>query len=87
MNRLDLHKLVDELPDAEMDEAARILVYLLRKSGNTGPLPDADLHAEDRAWLDTDLSQIGGLDSEDDIDPSVGEPIRWDAQRGEFVVG
>ena len=77
----DLRHAIEGLPPNLAGEVLDFVDFVRAKHGlGAAPL------AEDRLWLDADLSRIGELEPEDDIDPSAGQLVRWDAERGEFVV-
>jgi hypothetical protein len=57
MDKRDLHRLIDRLPDVKTDEAARLLVALLREAGFGAQ--GEDLPADDdRAWQDAGLGEL-----------------------------
>lgn len=74
-----LHQLVDQLPETATVEAERFLESLA--AGEEG------LTAEDRAWLDSDLSHLGEYEPYDwgPEGPPAMKPIRYVRGRG-FVV-
>lgn len=78
MTKQELHRLVENLPEGCTDEAGRLLVLLARAEGQ--PVASA-------TWLGADLSGLAAWEADDQVDPTEGEPIRWDADRAEFVVG
>lgn len=81
--RDEIHRMIDELPDEVTGEVLDFVAAVRVRSGGKRVVPTN----EDGAWLGADLSRLGDLDPEDDIDPGEGEPIRWDDERGEFMVG
>ncbi len=76
----DLRQAIEGLPPQLAGQVLDYVEFVRTKHGVT-----AAANADDRAWLDTDLSRLGDLDPEDDIDPTVGQPIWWDEKRGEFM--
>ena len=57
VDKLDLHRLIDQLPDIKTDEAARLLVALLRRAG-AGAVVEGAPTDEDQAWLDAGLNDM-----------------------------
>jgi hypothetical protein len=79
-NKDRLTQLIDEVPEGM---AAEILDFAERLRAKGEP---EGLTAEDRAWLDADLSRMGELEPYDwgGTDPLAGEKLTWDAKTGSF---
>lgn len=97
-NRDHLHRMIDELPDAQAAEAEVLLVSLLR--GTTGAVAASAeaLDDESAVWLDVGVQDaLAGLAAvEADVPAEVQQawldkldrdatPIIWDNAKGEFV--
>lgn len=57
VDKHDLHRLIDQLPEIKTDEAARLLVALLRQVGSD-ELGEAEMADEDRAWLNAGIASM-----------------------------
>lgn len=70
VDKLDLHRLIDQLPDIKTEEAARLLVALLRQVGPIG-IGEAEMADEDRAWLNAGIASMTEAleDLEADVPP------------------
>jgi hypothetical protein len=79
----EIHNQIVALPPALVGELGSSLDHLNRK--NRG----VDLEPECRAWLGADLSRMGEIEPYNwsEQDSMAGEPMRWDAERGSFVIG
>lgn len=75
-SRERLHQIVDQLPEATVEEAERLLESLKNP-----------LESEDRAWLGSDLSGLGLNEPYDwrTAGPPEGRPVRYVPRIG-FVV-
>jgi hypothetical protein len=64
MDKRALHQLIDQLPDVKTDEAAKLLIALLRHD-------ETAISAEDRAWLDAGANDVARAlaEAEDEIPP------------------
>lgn len=76
MDKHDLHRLIDQLPDRQTDEAARLLVALLRQSAPATASEDL-MTAEDRAWLDAGMADLVSALAEVEADVPPEELRAW----------
>lgn len=69
-----LHQLVDQLPDSKTEAAGQLLEVLA-----AGDDFEEGMTAEDRAWLESDLSDEGALEPYDwgPAGPPRGNPVRY----------
>lgn len=76
-----LHQLIDELPDTAAQEAERFLSVLAEGLAE-------GITAEDRAWLEMDLSRRGEIEPYDwgSEGPPKVKPVRYSAGGGFVVV-
>lgn len=81
--RDELHRLVDQLPDGELDRIARVLREVC------ADVEDASgMTAEDRAWLESDLSNLAAYEPYDwgENGPPAGKPVLYEPGRGPVVI-
>lgn len=97
----DLHQIVDQLPASKLEAAARLYRLIGRLPDNEVPRIEEVLEqacagveigqgmtAEDRAWLESDLSRLSEFEPYDwgDAGPPIGQPVRYEPGRGPVVV-
>lgn len=77
-----LHELVNQLPDSKTEAAAELLEALAH-----GDEFEKGMTAEDRAWLESDLSDMGQLEPYDwgPAGPPPGNPVRYVPGLGSVV--
>ncbi len=78
-----LHQLIEALPDSEIAAAERALEQL-----SAGMVDGEGMTAEDRAWLDSDLSGLGTYgpyDWGEEGPPATVNPVRYVPGRGLVV--
>ena len=87
-NRERLMKLAASLPEEVAGEVLDFAEFLRARRGGAQLATDAGPTAEDRAWLDADLSRLGELEPYDwgPDGPPKGKPITWDGERQAFVI-
>ncbi len=87
-NRERLSQLAANLPEEVAGEVLDFAEFLHARRGGAQPANGATLTAEDREWLDSDLSRLDELEPYDwgPDGPPKGKPIAWDDQRQAFVI-
>lgn len=90
-NRERLHELADHLPELLAGEVVDFAEFLAAKSGRRAGNAETDpeLEAQDRAWLDSDLSGLGDLEPYDwgPGGPPEGKPVRYVPGEGFVIEG
>lgn len=87
-NRERLIKLAASLPEEVAGEVLDFAEFLRARRGSDQPATDTELTAEDRTWLDADLSRLGEVEPYDwgPDGPPKGKPITWDDERQAFII-
>jgi hypothetical protein len=83
---IDLNALAAGLDPAQVHEVADFIGYLRAKRERAAA--QAEPTAEDRAWMDADLSRLGEFEPFDwgEEGPPKGRPVIWDPAAGAFIV-
>jgi hypothetical protein len=82
----ELVKMASTLSPARRSELVDFAAFLAAREAREQPA--AEMAEEDRAWMEADLSNLAAWEPFDwgPDGPPAGQPVKWDAARGAFVI-